>query len=180
MRKEALLTYGIPDEKDNISHFRRFVNTNLNLMKGIANTGGYNINVVPIFGIDTSFSNYKNTENFLFYYTGHSTFFENKDGPFLEIFPLKNLVSAIEKIPAKKIILLDACSDSFIENYLPKKNTLIAGAFDMPFDSTLAMSIYDAINCRGKKLENLSQETFNEMRHNWIQCKKYEEEFQYA
>lgn len=171
MEKEALLTYGSPEEGENKSHFDRFIKTNLKIMEDIAIHNGYSIKIKPIIQIDPSFNQYNGVKDFLFYYTGHSTFFKNVPNPILEIFPLDNLIRSIEKLSAKKKIFLDACSDTFIENYSPSENTSIAGAFDMPYDSTLAMSLYDAIYCRGKNLEELSQETFNEMRHNWIKFK---------
>ncbi|MCK9570469.1 hypothetical protein M0R72_16090 [Candidatus Pacearchaeota archaeon] len=179
MEKEALLTYGLPrDEED--KNFSKFIETNLKIMKEIALHKGYNVRVEPVLSINPLFEEYNKTKDFLFYYTGHATFFKNVEIPFLEKFPLNLLVKSIEKLPAKKIILLDACSDNFIENYIPAENTSIAGAFNMPYNSTLAMSIYDAVNCRGKKLEDLSQETFNEMKHNWIKFKKNWGVVQYA
>lgn len=172
MKKEALLVYGTPDEEENKSHFNRFIQTNLKIMEDIVLHNGYRLSIKPIIQIDTSFNEYKNVKDFLFYYTGHSTFFKNIDEPVLEIFPLSYLVNSIEKLPAKKTILLDACSDTFIENYVPLENTSIAGAFDMPYSSTLAMSLYDALYCRGKTIEELSQTTFDDMKHNWIKFKK--------
>jgi hypothetical protein len=163
--KKALLVYGNPNKEEDKCKFDEFINTNLRLISQIAKVSGYTSKIIPISSLDIKFEDYQESEDFLFDYVGHS------EGVFLGNFHLKKIVYSIEKLKGKKIILLDACTDNFIKRHNPPKNTLIAGCFNVSYYSPLSTSFYDAIIARGKKLDSITQETFNEMKHNWVQVK---------
>jgi len=166
MKNKALLVYGKSNPSEDNFHFERFIGTNIQVMSNIAVVSGYSPKVISLSELDPKFEDYKMEDDFLFYYTGHS------EGVFLGSLYLNEVVNSIEKIKGKKTIILDTCTDVFVSKHHPNKNTTIAGSFDVYYDRPLAMSLYDAVIARGKKLDSLTQETFNEMKHNWVMIKK--------
>jgi hypothetical protein len=120
--------------------------------------------------LNQNFSDYQDTDFFLFDYVGHSdlTFL----GPHNLNVPVKRVVRSIENLPGKKIIVLDSCTDVFIKRHNPKKGTLLIGCFDASYQSPISSSLYDAVIARGKSLESLTPETFKEMNHHWVSCKE--------
>jgi hypothetical protein len=166
MKKEALLVYGNANPGENKRKFQEFVETNLTVMSRIAKLSGYNTKTVNVSQFDTDFKEYQDTDAFLFDYVGHS------EGLFLGPFKLEKVVETVENLNGKKIIVLDSCTDSFIKNHNPKPGTLIAGCFDVTYQSPVSLSFYDSIIARGKSLESITPETFKEINHHWILCKE--------
>lgn len=163
--KKALLVYGKPNSNEEGSHFEEFIENNLRIMSNIAIVSGYSPKVIPLSELSATFADCKKESDFLFYYTGHS------EGVFLGNFYLEEIVDSIERLPGKKIIILDSCTDVFVERHNPLKNTTIAGCFDVCYNSPLSVSFYDAIIARGKKLDSITQKTFDEMKHDWVKVK---------
>jgi hypothetical protein len=166
MKKEALLVYGNPNPGEDKKKFDEFVNTNLRLVSQISKVSGYTPKTISISELNLNFPEYQDADDFLFDYVGHS------EGLFLGPFYLKRVVTSIEKLKGKKTILLDSCTDVFIKRHNPPKNTTIAGCFDVCYARPLSTSFYDAVIARGKPLDSITQETFNEMKHNWVKIKR--------
>jgi hypothetical protein len=182
MKNKALLVYGNPNFGEDKDQFREFIETNLRIMSDIAIANGYSPQVIPLPDFDILYKDIKEHQegDFLFYYTGHANgeilghYHKGKDIDQVRDCVLKKIANSIKKLPGKKTVILDSCTDNFVPQFNAPKNMKMIGSFEVPFDQGLALSLYDAVVVRKNNLDSLTQETFNEMKHNWVKVKNGE------
>jgi hypothetical protein len=172
MKKEALLVYGEPLAEEKAEKFKRFVGEGIDAMKRVALASGYKIQIIPLSKLDVLDLNGL-SDQFLFYYIGHANGELDILGNESEARSLVRIISSIDQIvQGEKMIVLDSCTDDFVETYPHKKGTKLFGSFDVYFDRCLGISFYDAVIARKKKLEEIDKKTFQEMNHTWIKTSK--------
>lgn len=160
MEKRALLVYGERKEKDNPS-FEQDRNRDLNIIQDIIKKEGYDYRLIPISQLDLNLREYEKTKDFFFYFNGHGN--ETSLGNFST--SLEDVVNSISQLNGEKTIVLDACTLDFTSNYTPKKNTKLIASKKVYPSRSIAISLYDAILARKIPLKNISQKTFEEIKH---------------
>ncbi len=169
MKKKAILVKGEPIIIDNLDEFKANSQRNLGLMTEIAATEGYDIQYVSLDRMIKSIGTSIDSDEFLFYFTGHA----NKDNLGNFDYKTNDVLKEMELIKGNKIIILDSCSGKYegSENFealnLPHNSTII-GAKEVYDNKSLAKLLYDAVILRKNKLEDVDKNTFDSMKHNWV------------
>lgn len=180
MGKKALLVYGKPIKVDDKEKFKKNTLLNLNLISEIAKRENYEQEAVFIDDAYDKLKSYNpKSDSFLFYFTGHANKKNLGDKKifFGKKYKTNKILDLISRIEGKKLILLDACTGNYKggENFeilnIPS-NSKIISAREIYDHISLAKILYDAIIFRGKKLENITEQTFEDMKHNWVYFKE--------
>ncbi len=173
MIKNAILVKGEPVIVDDVDEFKINSRRNLDIMTEIALAEGYNVQLSSLNKMIKNVRKASDSERFLFYFTGHA----NKDHIGTLEYETNSLLEAMDEIPGKKIIVLDACvgdyegGQDFEALNLPKNSTMI-GAKTIVDSKSLAKILYDAVILRKNNLEDVNKNTFDEMKHNWVYFRK--------
>jgi hypothetical protein len=167
MTNNALIMYGSPRKKEDFTKFEKDKNRDIQLMSEIASASGYESKVISDSYFHKAISEHLVSDSFLFYFTGHAN--ETFLGGYR--LTLERTLKSIAGLKGKKIVILDACISDFIKQGKIPKDILLFGTEESSPSRSLAMSFYDAVIYRGKKLSNINEETFQEMKHNWIKAR---------
>lgn len=173
MEKKALLVYGKPNEQEmnNEKLKGSFVNQsrkNISIMTEIALKEKYDIEIGLFDNAIKKIKSYQNLDNFLFYFTGHA------NGHFIgnSFNTLDNFFNSITKIDAEKLIILDACTEEYLNKNNFPKNTKVISAHEVYDNKSIAKLLYDEVILRKRKLDDIGKKSFDEMKHNWVYFKE--------
>jgi len=167
MEKIAILTRGSPYIIDNNYRYSRAFNNDINIMTSLLLNENYSVIEVPLNDLIRNGENLPKSEFLLFYYTGHGNF--NFNG-----FSVNDILNYIDKLAEEKIIIFDSClgKTSLDDIEIPRKSKLFA-AGEAPLNKSIAKILWDLIIARKKgSVESLNQDSFNEIKQNWIYFKE--------
>jgi hypothetical protein len=177
--KIAIFTKGIPLVNEDPEKFNRDSNLNFNIIKEILDKEGYLIReasldeIVHYWGPST----FDKDSDILFYFTGHA------NGTYVGTFDFKiqDVLNFFIPFNGKKYLILDACAGrtNFDLHDFPQ-NSITLTANSVYNSKSIAKLLYDFTIVRGNKLEDLSQDKFNELKLDWVKCVNHAPEFQYA
>ena len=125
------------------------------------------LKTVSLEDLDITLNDYQNSDDFFFYFTGHAN--KTNLGNFST--RLDDLFKSIGIIKGKKLIVLDACTLNFDSKHFNTKDMKVITSDKVYAGRSIALSLYDAVVARKIPLEDLTQETFDSMKHNWVRVK---------
>lgn len=168
MEKRAILTRGGPLPKDNKEHFNSSCDRDLRIMEQVAGAEGYSVEQTSLDEVMGSNGDGNYDADVLLYYTGHA----NGRAMEREGFKIQEVLDVLRKFKGEKIFVIDGCAaeEGFEKYNFPERSKVISADFVYP-GTSIAKLLYDEVIARGDSLSDLTQETFNERKHNWVYVK---------
>ena len=169
MRDLTIFVKGVPMVQEDKDQFDLDTFESYKIINEISKEINYSLKPVSLKEIVSHEVLYNREGNVLFYYTGHAngTYIGTKD------FKISEVIDFLKSFKGDKYIIIDGCAvDEEFEKHSWPKNSKIISAKEIYPSKSIAKLLYDSIILRGNNLQNLSKETFKDMKHNWVYFKE--------